>query len=64
MATYTPEEAADRLSVSLSTIYRLVKAGQLKAARVGRQLRFTAADLDEYLRNNGSNGFTASNAGN
>lgn len=41
-------EAATYLAVSATTIRRLVKAGQLTARRVGRQLRFEPAVLLEY----------------
>jgi excisionase family DNA binding protein len=37
--TYTPEEFADRLRVSVRTVYRQIKAGTLKAERIGRQYR-------------------------
>lgn len=37
--TYTPDEYADKLKVSVKTIYRQLRAGTLKAERVGRQWR-------------------------
>lgn len=45
----TPAEAADRLRVSRSSIYRLVAAGTLPAVRVGASIRVRADDLDELL---------------
>lgn len=44
-------EAAKRARVQVRTIYREVKAGRLKAARVGfrRELRFKAEWIDEWL---------------
>lgn len=43
----TLPEAAEFLRVSRSTIYRLTAAGRLKVVRVGRQLRYRQADLDQ-----------------
>jgi excisionase family DNA binding protein len=44
-------EAAAYIKVGDKCIYREVRAGRLRAARVGgrRELRFRAAWLDEYL---------------
>jgi excisionase family DNA binding protein len=43
-------EAAEFLSVSTSTVYRLLRAGDLRAYRVGHQIRLTQVDLENYLR--------------
>jgi len=47
----TAEEAAQRGRVGEKTIYREVRAGRLRAARVGgrRELRFRATWIDEWL---------------
>jgi excisionase family DNA binding protein len=45
----SPQEAATRLSVSVMTVRRLVKAGQLPALKVGGQLRFDPSELEEWL---------------
>jgi len=47
----TAKEAADRLRVSLNTIYYEVASGRLRAARIGgrRSLRFLPEWLDTYL---------------
>ena len=37
--TYTPQEYADHLRVSLRTVYRQIHAGSLKAERIGHQYR-------------------------
>jgi excisionase family DNA binding protein len=42
-------EVADLLRVSRMTVYRLIKDGQLKAMRVGRNYRLREDDVDEYL---------------
>jgi excisionase family DNA binding protein len=47
----TPREAAQLLQVSLETVRRLLRNGQLPGRKVGpRQWRIRRADLDEYLR--------------
>ncbi len=46
----TPNEVADQLRVSNMTVYRLIKAGELRAARIGRSYRITEDDVDAYLQ--------------
>jgi excisionase family DNA binding protein len=49
-ALYRKKEAADVLSISLSTLGRLVKSGKLKApVKIGSENRFYATDLALYL---------------
>jgi excisionase family DNA binding protein len=45
----TPAEVAVELRVSAPTIYRRIAAGELKAVRVGGQLRIDRDDLERYL---------------
>jgi excisionase family DNA binding protein len=48
---YRVSEIADLLDVSVSTIYREIHAGHLRALRVGRRgIRVPASDLDAYRR--------------
>ncbi len=37
------------MRVSTMTVYRLIKAGELAAIRVGKHFRIRDADLSEYL---------------
>ena len=46
----TLTEVAGRLGVSVETVRRLIKRGNLKAVKVGNQLRVREADLDDYIR--------------
>ncbi len=48
-AFLTTEEVISYLRVTSRTVYRLIQAGELPAARVGRQWRNRRADLDEWL---------------
>jgi excisionase family DNA binding protein len=47
----TANQAAKRAQVGARTIYSAVRAGRLRAARIGgrRELRFLAAWVDEWL---------------
>lgn len=51
---YTLEEVADILKVSVSTVRRLIKEGQLKTVRVRTQLRVTKEELDRFLKSQSS----------
>lgn len=46
----TPEQVAEYLQVNTETIYRLIRGGQLAAARVGRVYRIPKADVETFLR--------------
>ena len=50
-AFLTTEEVLEYLHVNLRTVYRLIKAGKIPAARVGRQWRFRKTDIDAWLAN-------------
>jgi excisionase family DNA binding protein len=45
----TVQEVADLMRVSSMTVYRLIKAGDLPAVRVGRSFRVSEVDVDTYL---------------
>jgi excisionase family DNA binding protein len=45
----TVAEVADVLRVSNMTVYRLIKAGELPAIRVGKSFRIQQRDLSAYL---------------
>lgn len=45
----TVSEVAAAMRVSNMTIYRLIKAGELPAVRVGRSYRIREADVAAYL---------------
>ena len=42
-------EVAAQLRVSNMTVYRLIKAGDLPAVRVGKSYRVSEDDVDRYL---------------
>lgn len=43
------EEVAEHLGVTYQLIYKLVRSGELPAARLGRIYRVAARDLETYL---------------
>lgn len=45
----TVGEVASLMRVSNMTVYRLIKAGQLAAIRVGKNYRIRRTDVDRYL---------------
>jgi len=45
----TVAEVAQLMRVSTMTVYRLIKAGELPAVRVGRSYRLRPSDVDHYL---------------
>jgi excisionase family DNA binding protein len=47
----TVAEVARRLRVSNMTVYRLINAGELPAARIGKSYRLRETDVDVYLEN-------------
>ncbi len=46
----TPEEAAEMLRVGRTTIYALMKAGDLDGIHIGRSCRLSRAELERYVR--------------
>jgi len=45
----TVAEVAGLMRVSTMTVYRLIKAGDLPAVRVGKSYRIRETDVDTYL---------------
>ena len=45
----TVAEVAAIMRVSTMTVYRLIKAGELPATRVGKSFRLVEDDVDRYL---------------
>ena len=45
----TAAEVAAAMRVSTMTVYRLIKAGDLPATRVGKSFRLVEGDVDRYL---------------
>lgn len=50
---YTAQEVADRLKIKKTTVYELIKRGDLCASKVGKQLRVSEEQLSRYLSHTG-----------
>ena len=46
---YFVEELAERLRVSNMTIYRYIKAGTVKAYKIGKEFRIDKEEFDKFL---------------
>ena len=49
---YTAEELADKLRVNIMTIYRYIKAGKLKAYKLGKEFRIDKEEFNKFLEAN------------
>jgi excisionase family DNA binding protein len=49
MELLTPKDVAQRLNVSVDTIYRMIYSGDISAVRVRRALRVLADSVDAFL---------------
>ncbi len=47
---YKAEELAEKLEVNIMTIYRYIKAGRLKAYKLGREFRIEKSEFDAFLK--------------
>jgi excisionase family DNA binding protein len=50
----TLREVSDYLNVNPATVRRLVRTGQLRAIRVGRDMRFEVRVVDQWVAGGGS----------
>ena len=48
---YKAEELAELLQVNIMTIYRYIKAGKLKAYKIGKEFRIDKEDFSSFLNN-------------
>jgi len=48
---YLVEELAEKLRVSNMTIYRYIKAGKVKAYKIGKEFRIDDAEFNSFLNN-------------
>jgi DNA binding domain, excisionase family len=45
----TAQDVADILKIAKNTVYELIKRGELHCYKVGRKVRFTRRDIDDYI---------------
>jgi len=48
-ALLNKKDVAERLGVSHRTVTRLIESGQLKALRIGAQVRIRVSDLEKFI---------------
>ena len=47
---YTAQEIADKLKIKKTTVYELIKRGELGSSKIGKQLRISEEQLNRYLQ--------------
>ncbi len=45
----TAQDVADILKIAKNTVYEMIKRGEINSYKVGRKVRFTMADVEEYI---------------
>lgn len=48
---YKAEDLAEKLEVNIMTIYRYIKAGRLKAHKIGKEFRIEQKEFLNFLKN-------------
>jgi len=46
---YKTEDLAEKLDVNIMTIYRYIKAGKLKAYKIGKEYRIDRKEFERFL---------------
>ncbi len=46
---YTAEELASKLKLNVMTIYRYIKAGKLKAHKIGKEFRIAKDEFERFM---------------
>ena len=46
---FTAHDLADKLKVNVMTIYRYIKAGRLKAYKIGKEFRIEEKDFESFM---------------
>ena len=49
--SFTPQEVADILKIAKTTVYELIKRGDLNSYRVGNKMRIEMKDIEKYISN-------------
>lgn len=50
MDIYTAKELSEKLKISLPTLYGLVKRGEIRGFRVGKEWRFERAEVESWIK--------------
>ncbi|MBP6949150.1 MAG: helix-turn-helix domain-containing protein [Candidatus Pacebacteria bacterium] len=52
---YKAEDLAEKLDVNIMTIYRYIKAGRLKAYKIGKEFRVEKSEFESFLKKASTN---------
>jgi excisionase family DNA binding protein len=47
---FTPQEVAQKLKIDMSTVYRWIREGHLKAVKIGHFWRISESELNRLLK--------------
>lgn len=47
---YTAQDLASKLGLNIMTIYRYIKAGRLKAHKIGKEFRIAKDEFERFLK--------------
>ena len=47
---YTPAEIAEKLRVNIMTIYRYIRAGKIRALKLGKEFRIDVKEYERFLK--------------
>jgi len=50
MEFYTAHDLAKKLGLNVMTIYRYIKAGKLKAHKIGKEFRIPKSEFESFLK--------------
>lgn len=53
---FSVEDVAGHLRVSKETVYRWLEKGKIPAHRLGKQWRFKASEVDDWLKSGNASG--------
>jgi len=52
---FTPQEVAQKLKIDMSTVYRWIREGRLKAVKIGHFWRISESELSRLLKGDKEN---------
>jgi excisionase family DNA binding protein len=52
---FTPQEVAQKLKIDMSTVYRWIREGRLKAVKIGHFWRVSESELSRLLKGDKEN---------
>lgn len=50
MDYYTPQQVADKLQLTVRTIWAYIRSGKLPASKLGREYRISEEQLDRFMK--------------